>query len=119
MRTAMACRIVREGLGAAALLAVLAAGCGARGAPGEVRVTVTKNGFKPWRIPARKGAPLVLVVTRTTDQTCATELVIPEAGVNAPLPLGEPVRVTLTPAREGELRFSCAMKMFGGVIDVM
>jgi plastocyanin domain-containing protein len=105
-------------LAVAALAA--AAGCKDRGpAAGEpVRITVTKNGYEPWRIEARQGVPLTLVVTRTTDQTCATELVLPEYGIDRKLPLGEPVTITFTPLRSGTLRYSCAMKMFQGQIDV-
>ncbi len=84
----------------------------------EVRVTAGVNGFDPWRIQARAGKPLVLVITRTTDDTCATEIVIPGAQVNVPLPLGKPVRVEFTPSRAGTLRFACAMKMFQGEIEV-
>ena len=103
---------------AAALVATAA--CGARDQrPGEpVRITVTKNGYEPWRVRAWKGVPLTLVVTRTTDATCATEVVLPEYGIDRKLPLGEPVTITFTPTRAGELRYSCAMRMFQGVIDV-
>ncbi len=104
---------------AAALLAAPAAGC--RRGPREgdpVAITVTRNGFEPWKVRATRGKPLVLLVTRTTDETCATEIVIPEAGVTAPLPLGKTVRIEFTPSRSGELRYSCAMKMVQGVIDV-
>ena len=107
--------------GAIALLGgALLAACGPRAQrPGEpVRITVTANGYEPWRVRAWKGVPLTLVVTRTTDQTCATEVVLPEYGIDRKLPLGEPVTITFTPAREGELRYSCAMRMFQGVIDV-
>ncbi len=97
-------------------LVLLPAGC--RRGPREVAVTVGANGFDPWRIEARAGKPLVLLITRTTDDTCATEIVIPDAGLNVPLPLGKPVRVELTPDRAGKLRFSCAMRMFQGEIDV-
>lgn len=89
-----------------------------RGGPREVAIKVGVNGFDPWRVEARQGEPLVLLITRLSDETCATEIVIPDAGVNAPLPLGKPVRVRLTPSRSGTLRFSCAMKMFQGEIDV-
>jgi plastocyanin domain-containing protein len=103
------------------LLAVLVAAlapAGCRRAPAEVAISVGVNGFDPWRIEARAGKPLVLVITRTTDDTCATEIVIPDAGLKAPLPLGKPVRLELTPGKAGKLRFSCAMKMFQGEIDV-
>jgi plastocyanin domain-containing protein len=83
-----------------------------------VRITVTKNGYEPWRVEARQGVPLTLVVTRTTDETCATEVILPEYGIDRKLPLGEPVTITFTPTRAGELRYACAMKMFQGVIDV-
>ncbi len=101
-------------------VALAAAGCRERGASaGEpVKITVTKNGYEPWRVEARAGVPLTLVVTRTTDETCATELVLPEYGIDRKLPLGEPVTITFTPARSGTLRYSCAMKMFQGTIDV-
>jgi plastocyanin domain-containing protein len=102
------------------LAVLLAAACQARApGPGEpIRITVTKNGYEPWRVEARAGVPLTLVVTRVTDQTCATELVLPEYGIDRKLPLGEPVTITFTPARSGTLRYACAMKMFQGQIDV-
>ncbi len=105
-------------LAAAAALAAGACRKSGPGGDGAVRITVTKNGYEPARVQAIRGTPLTLVVTRTTDETCATEIVIPEANLNVPLPLGEPVTVTFTPARSGEIRYSCAMKMFQGVIDV-
>jgi plastocyanin domain-containing protein len=103
----------------AALLA-LGLACGERGPrPGDpVKITVTKNGYEPWRVEARAGVPLTLVVTRTTEETCATEVVLPEYGIDRKLPLNEPVTITFTPTRTGELRYRCAMNMFQGVIDV-
>ena len=102
----------------AVLVAAVLFPAGCRRAPAEVAISVGVNGFDPWRIEARAGKPLVLVLTRTTDDTCATEIVIPDAGLKVPLPLGKPVRVELTPGKAGKLRFSCAMKMFQGEIDV-
>lgn len=103
---------------AAALLA--GAACGKkeqqRGEP--VKITVTKNGYEPWKVRAWKGVPLTLVVTRTTDETCATEVVLPEYGIHQKLPLNQPVTITFTPTREGEVRYACAMNMFQGVIEV-
>jgi plastocyanin domain-containing protein len=99
--------------------ALAAAACSSGPRDGEpVRITVTKNGYEPHRVQATKGKPLTLVITRVTDETCATEIVLPEAGIDVKLPLNEPVTVTFTPERTGELRYSCAMKMFQGVIEV-
>jgi plastocyanin domain-containing protein len=110
---------VRLALVPPAALLALALACKGGPAAGEpVQVKVTPNGYEPWKIPAKKGEKLVLVVTRTTDKTCATEVVIPELGMNVPLPLGEPVRIELTPPHTGEIKFACGMNMFQGVIDV-
>lgn len=107
-----------RGASVALLAAALATGA-CRGREGDpVRITVTKNGYEPARVQARQGKPLTLVVTRTTDETCATEIVIPEANVSRDLPLGQPVTITFTPERTGELRYSCGMAMFQGVIEV-
>ena len=82
----------------------------------KVEVSVTKDGFVPAEIPAKKGEVLNLVVTRKVERTCATELVQKDQGVNAPLPLEKPVLVTLTAPREGRLRFSCAHGHISGDI---
>jgi hypothetical protein len=74
----------------------------------KVEVTVTKDGFVPAQISAKKGEVLNLVVTRKVQKTCATELVQKDQGVFAPLPLDKAVTVTLTAPQDGQLRFSCA-----------
>ncbi len=110
-------RLVAIPLAVAALaLAGLLAASG--GSPRIVELRVTGRGFEPWRVSLKKGEPVQLVVTRTTDDTCATELIIPEQHIRAELPLGKPVSVTFTPTRTGEIRYSCAMGMMGGVLDV-
>ena len=84
-----------------------------------VTMTVTSKGFEPAAVEVKKGEPVTLVVTRKTDKTCATDIVIDEVGIKQPLPLDTPVKVTFTPTRSGELRYGCAMdKMVGGVLKV-
>jgi len=83
-----------------------------------VQMTVTDDGYVPARIEARKGVPLTLVITRKTDRTCATELVVKEYGINQPLPLGKPVTVTFTPTRSGQVKYACAMDMISGTLVV-
>lgn len=91
-------------------------------APEKARVielTVTERGFEPSPVNVRKGEPLKLVVTRKTDDTCATKIVIDEAGIKKDLPLNQPVELTFTPAKSGELKYGCAMgKMVSGVLLV-
>ncbi len=104
---------------AAAAAALLALPAAAAPAPkGTVEVTVTSDGFVPDRIPVKKGEKVRLVVTRKTDRTCATEIVIKEAGINQKLPLNQPVVVELTPKKAGTLKYACGMDMISGVLVV-
>ncbi len=100
----------------AALAALLVLGCSS--ASGPIEMKVTRNGFEPALLRVAKGKPVELIITRVTDETCATEIVIPEAGIHVPLPLHQPVTVRFMPPRDGRLKYSCAMGMFGGTIEV-
>ncbi len=87
--------------------------------PRRVELSVTEDGFKPTPVKVKKGEPLELVVTRKTDKTCATDIVIPDYGVKKPLPLNQPVVVSFTPNKSGELKYGCAMDMMvSGVLVV-
>jgi len=52
----------------------------------RVDLFATERGFEPDRIDVRRGEPIRLVVTRTTDKTCATAIVIKDLGINAEKP---------------------------------
>jgi plastocyanin domain-containing protein len=84
----------------------------------EVTLHVTKDGFVPANVHVAAGKPVTLKVTRKTDATCATELVMAAHGIDQPLPLGEVVTVTFTPDKAGELRYACGMDMIAGTITV-
>jgi plastocyanin domain-containing protein len=83
-----------------------------------IEVAVTGDGFVPARIKVQKGQKVQLVVTRKTDRTCATEIVIKDQGINKKLPLNQPVMVEFTPTKSGQIRYACAMDMIAGVIVV-
>lgn len=83
-----------------------------------VEIAVTSQGFVPAAAKVKAGRPVKLVVTRKTDRTCATEIVIKDYGVNQPLPLNQPVEVTLTPKKAGPVRYACGMDMIAGVLTV-
>ena len=83
-----------------------------------MELAVTEKGFEPARIDVKKGEHLQLVVTRTTDDTCAKKLVIADAHVKAALPLNQPVTIDLTPTRTGEMKYACGMDMLSGVLVV-
>jgi plastocyanin domain-containing protein len=102
---------------------VLVAGCASvsqKGAPdeGRIAIMVTEKGFEPATVTVPAGKPVTLVVTRTTSQTCATELVMPAHGINRDLPLGQAVEIVFTPEKPGELSYACAMDMYKGKVIV-
>jgi plastocyanin len=83
-----------------------------------VEMSVTSEGFVPARIKVKVGQPVKLVVTRKTERTCATEIVVKDYGVKVTLPLNKAVDVTFTPKKTGEVRYACAMDMIAGVLVV-
>lgn len=83
-----------------------------------VELAVTGKGFEPAAVKVKAGRPVKLVVTRRTERTCATEIVVKDYGVNQPLPLNQPVEVTFTPKKAGEVRYACGMDMIAGVLNV-
>jgi plastocyanin domain-containing protein len=81
-------------------------------------VAVTEQGFEPARVTLQAGVPARLIITRTTDNTCGTEVVVPSLGVKRTLPLNTPVTIEFTPAKAGDITFSCGMNMLKGVVVV-
>lgn len=95
----------------------LIAGCGASG-PSEIQVSVTDNGFEPKNVVIKKGQEAVLVITRKSQNTCATEAVFSETGKKYDLPLNQPVRVDLTGSSPGTLHYACGMDMEHGTVVI-
>ena len=102
---------------AALALAAGVSGCGSAQSK-EIQVAVTENGFEPKDVTVKKGQPAVLVITRKTDRTCATEAIFTETGRKYDLPLDQPVRVDLTGITPGTLHFACGMDMIKGTVTL-
>jgi plastocyanin domain-containing protein len=83
-----------------------------------VKLAVTKKGFVPDKVKVKKGEPLRLLVTRKTEQTCATEIEIEDTKISQDLPLNKEVEVDYTPTKSGEVRYACSMGMVSGVLLV-
>lgn len=84
-----------------------------------VPLEVTTDGFVPANVSLKAHEPVTLRVTRKTDETCATEILIDGTDINVKLPLNTPVDVAYTPTKAGAVKFGCAMdKMVGGVLLV-
>lgn len=114
----------RLSIASLALVASLVGACQRDATPtvplaNEVSMKVTDKGFEPQDLRVKKGNPVKLTITRVSDASCATEIVIDEYGIKTPLPLNEAVSVTFTPKQSGQLKYGCAMdKMIGGVIRI-
>jgi len=106
---------MRRLLALAALVVI--AGCGASG-PSEIQVSVTDTGFEPKQVVVKKGQAAVLVITRKTQNTCATEAVFTETGQKYDLPLNQPVRVDLTGVSPGTVHYACGMDMEHGTVVI-
>lgn len=86
---------------------------------GKLALAVTENGFEPALAKVKGGVPLTLEITRKTDDTCATAIVIPGYDIQKDLPLNQTVAVTFTPKKSGELHYGCAHhQMITGVLVV-
>lgn len=84
-----------------------------------VDITVTAEGYMPKEVEVDKGRPVRMRVTRKTDKTCATEVILKEHDINVKLPLDQTVDIVFTPTRSGTLRYGCAMDhMISSVIQV-
>ena len=91
----------------------------AQAAGARYDITVDGNGFHvPENTRLHVGVPTTLVVTRTTDRTCAKEIVFRSLDISKKLPLDQPVEIVITPEKAGDIRFACGMDMFEGVLHV-
>jgi len=81
-----------------------------------LEVKVDAVGYHPDKLHAKAGKPVRLLVTRTTDEGCGQELVVPSLNKKVALPLNQPVAIDLTMPASGEVAFACGMDMMHGVI---
>jgi len=85
---------------------------GGGGGAGGHAVAVTDKGFEPASIALQRGDSGDLVFTRTSDDTCATEVVFPELHVKEPLPLDKPVTIKVPTESARTFTFTCGMGMY-------
>lgn len=84
----------------------------------EFTITASDKGFDPAVITLKKGVPARLTFIRTSDKTCATEVVIPAYKVKKELPLDAKVSIQFTPQDSGDVGFACGHNMFKGTLVV-
>ena len=106
------------------LLATLVAASACKNAPSvppsdgrpALEVKVDATGYHPDKVHAKAGKPVRLLVTRTTDDGCGQQLVVPSLHLKYELPLNQPVAIDVTMPDKGELAFACGMDMYKGAI---
>jgi multidrug efflux pump subunit AcrA (membrane-fusion protein) len=84
--------------------------------PESLTVRITAAGFEPNNVHVKPGTPLRLTFVRTTDDTCAKDVVLVDYGIRRELPLNTPVTVEFTPRKS--FVFQCGMKMLSGTLTV-
>ena len=84
--------------------------------PESLTVRITATGFEPNNVQVKPGVPLRLTFVRTTDDTCAKDVVLVDYGIRRELPLNTPVTVEFTPRKS--FVFQCGMKMLSGTLTV-
>ncbi|HXN34114.1 MAG TPA: cupredoxin domain-containing protein [Polyangiaceae bacterium] len=84
-------------------------------------VAVGEHGFLPTSLALPKGAAgstVAVTFVRTTDETCAKEVVFPDLGIKKDLPLNKPVTVDVPTDAARTLTFQCGMAMYKGALVV-
>jgi len=75
-------------------------------------VTADEKGFHPSVLELKKGVPAHVTFVRTTDNTCAKEVVFRELNIKRDLPLNVPVAIDIPTDTDRTLTFTCGMGMF-------
>jgi plastocyanin domain-containing protein len=104
-------------------LSLCLSGCGksSQAAAPLADVTASEHGFSPASLKLPAGGPgshSTVSFVRTTDHTCATEVVFPDLDINKPLPLNQVVKVDVPTDAPKTLTFQCGMAMYKGAVVV-
>ncbi len=82
-------------------------------------VVADGRGFTPNKITLPKAdGTTKLTFTRTSNETCANEVVVPALNINVPLPLGKPVDIAIPTDKAQTFTFQCGMGMYKSSIVV-
>jgi plastocyanin domain-containing protein len=108
---------------AVAASSIFAVGCKkseASDAP-KADVVASEHGFTPSTLTLPTGGPgshHAVTFVRTSDKTCATEVVIPDMKIDEKLPLNQVIAVYVPTDTPRTLTFQCGMGMYKGSVVV-
>ncbi len=83
-----------------------------------VSVTADDKGFTPSSIDVKQGEPTAIGFTRTSDDTCATQVVFPELDLKKDLPKDATVYVVVPTESARTFTFTCGMGMYKSAVVV-
>lgn len=83
----------------------------------EIEVEVM-GGYTPGTIILKKDVPARIVFNRKDPSSCLDQVVFPDFGVHADLPMNDRYVVEITPHEKGEFGFACGMNMMHGQMIV-
>jgi plastocyanin domain-containing protein len=83
----------------------------------ELTITVD-GGYQPDYIVVQAGQPVRLNFFRKDANSCLEEVLFPDFGIDAHLPLNKTTPIEFTPQKPGEYQFTCGMRMYRGVVAV-
>ena len=87
-------------------------------ADGQSATVVVNGGYNPAVLKLKQGVPVKLTFKRKDPTTCLEKVVFPDFGVDADLPVGQDVVITIDTSKAGEYEYSCGMHMFHGKIII-
>lgn len=79
---------------------------------------VVSGGYTPRKIQLQKDVPTKLVFTRKDASSCFDEVVLPDFGKQAKLPVDRDYTIEIKPDKAGRYTYSCGMHMFFGEVIV-
>jgi hypothetical protein len=81
-------------------------------------IIVDEKGFTPSSVTIKQGSKTTLTFKRTSDDTCAKEVVFPEINLKKDLPLNQSVKVEVPTDKARKLTFQCGMGMFKSAVII-
>jgi sulfite exporter TauE/SafE len=83
-----------------------------------IEITQSGSGYSPRKVTVKKDVPVKLLINTTNLYVCTSTFVIPKFQIFSQLKEGIN-EITFTPTEAGPIKFSCAMGMYTGVINVI
>lgn len=86
---------------------------------GSLRIRVEHGVYEPDTVTVRAGERITLLFDRRDAGPCAEQVVFDGLNQNVWLPLNQTTPVTLNPDTPGDYPFTCAMRMYRGLLRVL